>query len=78
MKKNRNITRKTWSIVAFSTLFILALLLTGRQQPVPRVTDETSVAAERLKKDVEHCTEADSGEERSNHAASSFMIGLPF
>ncbi|WP_010418203.1 hypothetical protein [Anaerophaga thermohalophila] len=78
MKKNRNITKRTGSIVAFSILFILAVLLTGRQQPVPQVADKTSVAAERPKKDVEYCTEADSGEERSNHAASYFMIGLPF
>ena len=78
MKRTQPLTKSKWTtIIAVSGLCFLSVL-TGQWQPCPSEEDEPSVTTEIMKKDVEHCSEADSGYERPNTGPHVFMIGLPF
>jgi hypothetical protein len=63
----------------FFTGMILFFLLAGRQHPAELPCKSfTTPPNEYFKQDVEPCTEADSGTDKSGiRASSAFMIGLP-
>lgn len=70
--------RKFFPVLVFIGIIFFVLQTGNQQRPLSRDTRIPMPPEECFERDVEQCSEPDSGTEKSTIGASAVMIGLPF